>query len=79
MQVELLSTQDLINELTKRFDSFVLLARKAMGDGYSYQNTDVMRWKGDLVVCQGLCSSAVCAIDEDKNKHNVTIDPATGL
>ena len=79
MQVELISTQDLLVELTKRFDSFVVLGRKAMGAGYEFQHTDVMRWKGDLVVCQGLCASAVHAIEDSKNSTAVPINPETDL
>ena len=79
MQVELISTQDLLVELTKRFDSFVMLGRKDMGGGHDFQHTDFMRWKGDLVVCQGLCASAVISIEDAKNSTAQPVDPEDSL
>lgn len=65
MEIELLTTQALINELITRFDHVIIAGIKD-SDRQSMQ--EIRNYRGDYRLCQGLASGMIIAIERDRDK-----------
>ncbi len=63
MNLELITDQALIEELTNRFDVLVLVGLRDHGDA---DTVEKYRWKGDFRRCQGLVFGMINRIDRDR-------------
>lgn len=58
LDLELVSTDDLIDELAKRWEGLIVLGTKDLGSNVQYQNRSVLRLQGGTVRCLGLLEDA---------------------
>ena len=63
--IELIHTDDLIEELLKRHDHAVFMGIKVRGNKDEDDIRSVRRWIGNTYTCSGLCSSLNRAILND--------------
>jgi len=67
VELELISTDDLITEMSNRFEHFVIAGLQT---GYAGKDNIATKrsWKGNLATCAGLASQLQHAINEDQFK-----------
>lgn len=61
-EIQLVPTDDLINELLRRYEHSVFAAFESLQDDKTLY---VSRWKGNSATCAGLCSKTVESIWTD--------------
>ena len=71
--LDLVSTDDLINQLASRYDHAVFAGVKV--ERAPRQDIESLRWKGNNRICQGLCAHLTAEIEEYANTHFEYIAP----
>ena len=64
MQIELITTDALLNELTARFDHYVFAGIKSLGND---SESEVRRHAGGWRTCQGLSQGLIFALEKARD------------
>jgi hypothetical protein len=62
--ISLHSTKDLVNELMERFDHIVVNGVKILDTRHT-NSINIRKYKGNHIVCSGLCNQLSSIINED--------------
>lgn len=74
--LEFVTTDELIEELRRRYDNLIFCGSKAMTD--SLDATDVF-WHGCLMHCSGLCQWGVYRLQEEYSGRGRRVDDSTDI